>query len=158
MTLGRKLFGGFGVMLGLVLLLSAAALVALRNLNDDLDRAAKVTARKQYLAGGVNAGASELASLARGGVLAAVVGDAAGSAGYLQQFEAPQTRIQDSLAELRRLSDKAGSGDILARVEQQAGLVRQAQQELRQAMANQQLDAALAIFGQKLQPRLAGIA
>ena len=70
MTVGRKLLGGFGVMLGLVLLLSAAALVALRNLNDDLDRAAKVTARKQYLAGGVNAGASEMASLARGSVLA----------------------------------------------------------------------------------------
>src|SRR6185369_2177229 len=103
MTLGRKLLGGFGVMLGLVLVLSAAALVALRNLNDDLDRAAKVTARKQYLAGGVNAAASEMASLARGSVLAAVVGDKARSEEYLLKFRGPQDQLQSALAHLGRL-------------------------------------------------------
>jgi methyl-accepting chemotaxis protein len=158
MTLGRKLLGGFGVMLGLVLVLSAAALVALRNLNDDLDRAAKVTARKQYLAGGVNASASEMASLARGSVLASVVGDKANSEGYMQHFRAPQERLQNALAELTRLSGARDAGGLLARIEQQAALVRQAHEELRQAMANQQLDSALAIFGQRLQPRLEGIA
>jgi methyl-accepting chemotaxis protein len=158
MTLGRKLLGGFGVMLGLVLLLSVAAMVSIRNLNEDLDRAAKVTARKQYLAGGVNAAASEMASLERASVLAAVVGDKAASDGYQTQFRDPQNRIQSALAELRRLSGNSESGSALQRVEQQAGLVVQAQEELRQAMANQQLDSALAIFAQKLQPRLAGIA
>src|SRR3954451_24829823 len=100
MTLGKKLLGGFGVMLELVLLLSAGALVALRNLNDDLDRAANVTARKQYLAGGVNASASEMASLARGSVLASVVGDKAHSDSYMQQFGAPQDLLQRAIADL----------------------------------------------------------
>src|SRR6185369_2042757 len=100
MTLGRKLLGGFGVMLGLVLLLSAAALVSLRNVNEDLDRAAKVTARKQYLAGGVNAAASEMASLERGSVLASVVGDKQHADGYQQQFGDSQERLQKALAEL----------------------------------------------------------
>jgi methyl-accepting chemotaxis protein len=158
MTLGRKLLGGFGVMLGLVLLLSVSAMVSLRNLNDELDRAAKVTARKQYLAGGVNAAALEMASLERASVLAAVVGDKAASDNYQAQFREPQNRIQSALAELRRMTGKSESGSSLERVEQQAGLVVQAQEELRQAMANQQLDSALSIFGQKLQPRLAGIA
>jgi len=158
MTLGRKLLGGFGVMLGLVLLLSVSAMVSLRNLNDELDRAAKVTARKQYLAGGVNAAASEMASLERASVLAAVVGDKTASDGYQAQFRDPQNRIQNALAELRRLSGTSESNSTLQRVEQQAGLVAQAQEELRQAMANQQLDSALSIFAQKLQPRLAGIA
>jgi methyl-accepting chemotaxis protein len=158
MTVGRKLLGGFGVMLGLILLLSTAALVALRNVNDDLDRAAKVTARKQYLAGRVNAAASEMASLERASVLASVVGDSAHSAAYQDQFREPQDRLQNAMTELRRFSDNGGSDGLLQRVEQQAALVRQAQQELRQAMANQQLDAALAIFAQKLQPRLEGIA
>jgi CHASE3 domain sensor protein len=157
MTLGRKLQGGFGVMLGLVLLLSAAAFVSLRSLSQDLDRAAKVTARKQYLAGGVNAAASEMASLERASVLASVVGDKAASEAYQTQFREPQNRIQESIAELRRMSSHADGDAVLQRVEEQAGLVRQAQQELLQAMANQQLDAALAIFAQKLQPRLAGI-
>jgi methyl-accepting chemotaxis protein/methyl-accepting chemotaxis protein-1 (serine sensor receptor) len=145
-------------MLGLVLILGAAALVALRNLNEDLDRAAKVTARKQYLAGGVNAAASEMASLARGSVLASVVGDKAHSDGYMKQFQGPQDQLQNALAELERLSGVKESGGLLDRIEQQAASVRQAHEELRQAMANQQLDAALAIFGQKLQPRLEGIA
>ena len=157
MTLGRKLLGGFGVMLGLVLLLSAAALVALRNLNDDLDRAAKVTARKQYLAGGVNASASEMASLARGSVLASVVGDKANSDGYMQQFRGPQDHLQSALGELARLAVAREAAGLLERIEQEAKLVRQAHEELRQAMANQQLDSALAIFNQRLQPRLADI-
>src|SRR4051812_35685567 len=158
MTLGKKLLGGFGVMLGLVLVLSGAALVALRNLNDDLDRAANVTARKQYLAGGVNASASEMASLARGSVLASVVGDKAHSDSYLQQFVAPQEQLRKAIAELGRLSGAQDNGGLLERIDQQAGLVRQAYEELRHAMANQQLDAALIIFNQKLQPRLEGIA
>jgi methyl-accepting chemotaxis protein/methyl-accepting chemotaxis protein-1 (serine sensor receptor) len=145
-------------MLGLVLVLSAAALVALRNLNDDLDRAANVTARKQYLAGGVNTAASEMASLARGSVLASVVGDKARSDTYLQQFVGPQDQLQKTIAELQRVSASQDGGELLGRIGEQATLVRQAYEELRQSMANQQLDAALAIFNQKLQPRLEGIA
>ena len=51
MSLTKKLLGAFGLMLALVLILSAGALLVTRSLNRDLDRAAKVTARKQYLAG-----------------------------------------------------------------------------------------------------------
>jgi methyl-accepting chemotaxis protein len=157
MTLGRKLLGGFGVMLGLVLLLSAAALISLRNVNEDLERAAKVTARKQYLAGGVNAAASEMASLARGSVLASVVGDQAHAVEYQGRFGDSQARLQNALAELRHLSDTQDGDSLLQKVEEQAGSVKQAQEELRQSLAKQQLDAALTIFGQKLQPRLEGI-
>src|SRR5689334_10373093 len=99
MTLGRKLLGGFGVMLGLVMLLSSAAVMALRNLDNDLDRAANVTARKQYLAGGVNASASEMASLARGSVLSSVVGDKARSDSYMQQFASPQAQLQKAITD-----------------------------------------------------------
>src|SRR4051794_24041361 len=105
MTLGRKLLGGFGVMLGLVLLLSAGSVIAIRNLNEDLDRAARVTARKQYLAGGVNAAAAEMAGLERGSVLASVVGDKAHCDAYQQQFLETQNRLQTALAELRRLAE-----------------------------------------------------
>jgi len=141
-------------MLGLLLVLGVAALFSLHNLNDDLDRATRITARKQFLAGGVNAAASEMTSLERGSVLASVVGDKPHSDGYQQQFRVPQQRLQDAVAELRQLSDSTDGEGLLPRIEQQAGLVRQAQEELRQAMASQQLDSALSIFSQKLQPRL----
>jgi CHASE3 domain sensor protein len=98
MNLRRKLLAGYGVMLGLLLLLGAAALFSLHNLNEDLDRATRITARKQFLAGGVNAAASEMTSLARGSVLASVVGDKPHSDSYQQQFRIPQQRLQDSVA------------------------------------------------------------
>ena len=43
---------------------------------------------------------------------------------------------------------------MLRSLEEQAALLEAGRVELQQAMANQQLDAALAIFSQKLQPRL----
>ena len=73
MSLTRKLMLSFGVMLGLVFLLGAAALLVTRDLNRDLERAANVTARQQYLAGEVNSATSELTSLERGSVLAAML-------------------------------------------------------------------------------------
>ena len=41
MSFGVKLYGGFGVMLALLLLLSTVAWVVVHDLNADLDRAAK---------------------------------------------------------------------------------------------------------------------
>jgi hypothetical protein len=43
MSFGVKLYGGFGVMLALLLLLSTVAWVVVHDLNADLDRAANVT-------------------------------------------------------------------------------------------------------------------
>ena len=64
MSLRKKLIGGFGLMLGLVLVLDTAALVSIRGLNEDLERATHVTGRCQYLAGGIKAAAFEMNSLA----------------------------------------------------------------------------------------------
>jgi len=61
MSLGRKLLSGFGAMLALVLLNSGGGLLVTHDLNNDLKQAANVTARKQYLAGEVNAATSEMA-------------------------------------------------------------------------------------------------
>ena len=77
MSLTKKLLGSFGAMLGLVLLLGAGALLVTRDLSGDLEHAANVTARQQYLAGQVSADAAELTSLERGGVLAAMLADTA---------------------------------------------------------------------------------
>ncbi len=154
MSLSRKLLTGFAVMIALVLILSGSALLAIRQLNADLDRAANVTARKQYLAGGVNAAASEMTSLERGSVLAAVLGDKAHADTAQQQFRVPAEKLRSALSELRAMSTTAESDSSLGRLDQQASAVLQAHDELQHAMASQQLDAALGIFAQKVQPRL----
>jgi methyl-accepting chemotaxis protein/methyl-accepting chemotaxis protein-1 (serine sensor receptor) len=154
MSLGRKLLSGFGVMLALMLLLSAAALVVTRELNGDLARAVNVTARQQYLAGDVNAATSEMTSFERGSVLSAVLSDKAHAEEYQQRFRARADGLVKALASLRRMADTREAAGLLQTLDQQFSMVREAHEELRQAMANQHLDAALAIFSQKVQPRL----
>jgi methyl-accepting chemotaxis protein/methyl-accepting chemotaxis protein-1 (serine sensor receptor) len=144
-------------MLGLVLVLDTVALVSIRGLNADLERATNVTGRRQYLAGGIKAAAFEMNSLARASVLAAVVGDKVHAEAYQQQFGAPQKALVGGVEELRRLS--GGESDaLLQRLTAQSAAAQQAQEELRQAIIGEKLDAALVIFGQQLQPRLDGVA
>lgn len=154
MSLGKKLLFGFGAMMALVFVLSGAALMVIGELNDDLERAANVTARQQYLAGEVHGAAAEMTSLERGSVLAVMLGDKAHGDAYQQQFLEPQKRLHAVIVELRKLAETREAVSLLETLDQQASRVSQAHDELRQAMANQQMDAALGIFGQKVQPRL----
>lgn len=158
MSLTRKLSVGFGVMLGLVLLLGAAALLVTRDLSQDLDRTANVTARQQYLSGEVHAAAAELTSLDRGIVLAAMLGDKAHVEGYQQQFRTRADDLRKSLADLARIAGSRGDSERISAIDQQAVVVFQAHQELSQAIGNQQMDAGMAIFAQKVVPRLDQIA
>jgi len=104
MSLTRKLMISFGAMLGLVLLLGLGALLVTRDLTGDLDHAANVTARQQYLAGEVNAATSELTSLERGSVLAAMLGDRPHVDEYQQRFRGKSDALRKVLSELARLA------------------------------------------------------
>jgi methyl-accepting chemotaxis protein/methyl-accepting chemotaxis protein-1 (serine sensor receptor) len=141
-------------MLALVLLLSGGALWVVRDLNQDLDRAANVTARRQYLAGEVNAAASEMTGFARGNMLSAVTGDKTHAEDYQQRFRVRAEGLQKALADLGKLDVTGETAALVRGLDEQASMVLQAHEELRQAMANQQMDAALSIFAQKVQPRL----
>jgi methyl-accepting chemotaxis protein/methyl-accepting chemotaxis protein-1 (serine sensor receptor) len=154
MSLTKKLLGSFGAMLGLVLLLGTGALLVTRDLSGDLEHAANVTARQQYLAGQVSADAAELTSLERGGVLAAMLADTAHQRAYQQEFGQHAANLRKALSELRKLADTREESVRLQSLEQQSSLVSEAHEELRQAMANQQMDAGLVIFAQKVQPSL----
>jgi methyl-accepting chemotaxis protein len=154
MSLNRKLLGSFGIMLALILLLSVGGVLALHDLNADLDHAANVTARQEHLAGEVDAATSELASLERGGVLSAMLGDRPHVEDYQQRFRARGEILQKTLSELTRLAESHEAASRIQSLDQQAALVLQGHEELRQAIANQQMDAGLVIFEQKVQPRL----
>jgi methyl-accepting chemotaxis protein/methyl-accepting chemotaxis protein-1 (serine sensor receptor) len=123
-------------------------------LNDDLKRAADVTARKQYLAGEANAATSEMASCERGTVLADMLSDKAHSEQYQQSFRARAATLQKALDELTRLAEGGETDSLVKSLNQQATLVLQGHEELSQAVATGKMDAALETFGQKVQPRL----
>ena len=154
MSLTKKLLVSFAAMLGLVLLLGVGGLLVSRDLSGDLERAANVTARQQYLAGQVSAGAAELTSLERGSVLASMLADTAHLQAYQQAFSQHAENLRKSLSELRKTADSREAPARLQNLEQQALAVTQAHEELRQAMGKQQMDAAMVIFAQKVQPSL----
>jgi methyl-accepting chemotaxis protein len=158
MSFKQRLLGGFGAMLVLGLVLGIGAILVTRDLSSDVNRAVNVTGRQQYQAGLVNAGASEMASCERAGVLASVLGDKAHAEDYQRRFASAADGVKKAMAELRRLAEDGESRTQLEGLEQQAGLVQQAHEEQRQAIANQQMDSALNIFSQKAQPRLEEIA
>jgi len=154
MSLSRKLLCSFGAMLALILLLSVGGVLVLRDLSADLDRAANITARQQNLAGQAGAAASELASLERAGVLAAMLGNKAQTDDYQSRFQSRGEVLQKALADLKHLAETGEMGTRIQNVQQQTTLVLQGHAELHQAINNQRMDAALAIFAQKLQPSL----
>jgi methyl-accepting chemotaxis protein/methyl-accepting chemotaxis protein-1 (serine sensor receptor) len=142
-----------GVTLGVALLSSAGAILSIRDLNRELEHAAKITARKQYLAGAVNAAAVEMSSLERAGVLAAVLGDKVQCELYQTQFRASQIELKKALEELRQISETQAAAR-LENLDRKAAAALDAHDELRRLGANQQLDAALGVFARKIQPQL----
>src|ERR1035441_6010783 len=118
MSLTKKLLCGAGAMLGLVLLLGAGGLLVTRDLSKDLETVAGVTARQQYLAGQVSADAAELTSLERGGVLAAMLVDAAHQQAYQQSFVERAAALRKSLAEFRAIADSSEQIARLRNLEQ----------------------------------------
>ncbi len=140
-------------MMGLVLVFSLGGWFVIRSFNQDMDRAANTTARSQYLAGSIHSAASDLASLLRGGVLESVIGNSQQAAGYEQRFNEADAELRRSLTEIAKLTGTEASSLIEA-IDRETNAMKEGQQELKAAMANQQMDAALTIFSQKVQPRL----
>src|SRR5947209_13446059 len=99
MSLTRKLLAAFGVMLALLLVLSGATMVVTRGLSQDLDRAANVTARRQYLAGAVRAATAEMTGMERGGVLDAVLGNTGRADQSLQAFRKRAGDLEQAIQE-----------------------------------------------------------
>jgi methyl-accepting chemotaxis protein/methyl-accepting chemotaxis protein-1 (serine sensor receptor) len=154
MSLGRKLLGGFGAMLVLVLVTSGGALLVTRNLNDDLKHAAEVTARKQFLAGEVRAATSDMASCEWGTVLSDMLSDKARSDQYQQNFRARAAGLQNALDELNRLAEGGETQSTVQAINQQASLVLQGHEELSRSVASDKMDAALDTFSRKVRPQL----
>jgi methyl-accepting chemotaxis protein/methyl-accepting chemotaxis protein-1 (serine sensor receptor) len=157
MSLGKKLLSGFAAMLALVLLHSGGSLMVTRGLNEDLKRAANVTARKQFLAGEVNAATADLAGCERGIVLSVMISDTAHGEEDQRRFQERAASLKKSLADLHGLADNDEAVALVRTLDQQSALVRQSHEELGQFLAHQQMDAAMTEFNEKVQPQLAEI-
>lgn len=148
MSLTRKLLSAFGGMLAVLLVLSGAGLMVTRALNRDLDSAANITARRQYLAGEVSTASSDMTGSERGVVLSAMLGKKDESDAYQQRFRERAAEMQRALAELHgSVSSRDDEAGLLDTLDRQCAQLLQSHEQLSQAMAGQQMDAAMGIFG-----------
>jgi len=123
MSFKQRLLGGFGAMLALGSVLGVGSMLVTRDLSQDMNRAVNVTGREQYLAGVINAGASEMASCERAGVLATVLGDKGRAEEYQGRFSTAAGAMEKALAEMGRVAETGESRTQLEGIEQQARLV-----------------------------------
>jgi methyl-accepting chemotaxis protein len=154
MSLTGKLLAGFGVMLALVLALIGGMLMVTRDLSVDRDGAANAASHKQYLAGEVNTATALLASFERAAVLSAVLGEKDRSGEYQGKFQAGAEDLRKGMRELRQIAESQATAALLQQLDRQTSAVMDAHEELRRAMRNRRMDAALGVFAQKLQPQL----
>ena len=154
MSLTKKIASGFVTMLGLALVISVVAIIVIRNLNQDLNRAANVTAREQYLAGCVSGDTARMGALESSGVLDVVLGNKARADQSLEAFQQRAESLAATLEQLTRMAESEEEAALIRSLREKARQASQAHAELRQAMVNQQMDAALGIFTQKVQPLL----
>jgi methyl-accepting chemotaxis protein/methyl-accepting chemotaxis protein-1 (serine sensor receptor) len=154
MTLTKKLLGGFAAMLGLVLVISSASLAIIASLNGDLEKAAKVIARQQYLAGQVATSAAEMANAERAAVLASVIGELDKTQAQLSAFQARSTVLMRSLDEAMAISANQETRSLIEALRSDASTAIRAHEELRAAVAGQRMDAALEIFKTRIDSQL----
>lgn len=145
---------GFATMLGLVVLISVVAWLVIRDLDRDLSRAVNITAREQYLGGRISRDTAQMGGLESSGVLAAMLGDKFRADQCLQGFQQRAESLSSALAELLNMAGNEEAATLIRTLGQKAQQATLAHVEMRQAMANQQMDAALGIFSQKVQPLL----
>jgi methyl-accepting chemotaxis protein/methyl-accepting chemotaxis protein-1 (serine sensor receptor) len=90
-------------------------------------------------------------------VLSVMISDNAHAEEYQQRFRERAATLQKALADLHGLADNSEAAALVRTLDQQSGLVLQGHEELTRFMANQQMDAALREFNEKVQPQLAEI-
>jgi methyl-accepting chemotaxis protein len=157
MTLTKKLLAGFGAMLALVLVISGAALAVIGSLGGDLERAAKVIAREQYLAGQVSGSSAQMANAERGAVLDAVLGKQEEAKVHLRIFEDRAGLLARSLEEALSLAPNKETASLIEALKRESVTATEAHRELRAALDGQRIDAALDTFARRIEPQLAQV-
>jgi Sec-independent protein translocase protein TatA len=157
MTIGKKLLTAFGAMLGMALILGGIAQHAMEGLNQDLNRAVNVTARRQFLAGEIGGATREMEGLERGIALSLILQQANRSAAYQQQFDAASSRLTRALSEFRGLMESGEPHETVDALVEKSRSVLDAHRSFLGMLAAQQMDAALKAFDETLLPRAVDI-
>ena len=152
MRVGAKLLASFGGLLGVALLVSGAALVQNGSLSQELDRAVRVTARKQYLAGDISASVHRLLAAERGLVLAGILQQTAAVEGEKRVFAQEAADVEKDLQEYASLGQDQESQSLCRALSGELRKILQAHGDMVALLDRQQFDQIQKLFDEQVLP------
>ncbi len=154
MTIGRKLFLGFGAALTLTLLVSFVSLLGMGRIGASLDRIIGTNARGMYLVGDIDAAESDLNAAERGIIARTFMKDKATAQQYHRDFGASAAKVRRDLTELAPLIETTEGRQLIAGLQSEIGKAAQSHEELYRLADNGQIDEAVTVLQQKSTPSL----
>ena len=152
-TIGKKLLISFGATIALTVALAIAALQINGSLQGELDRAVKVTAKRQLLAGKLSATAENMVALDRGIAFSLVLQQLEKAQNLRREFDQASQGLRRDLSDIHSIADNVGKED-LRELDTLYGSVDAGQREFMQQLSGQQLDVALKTFDEQVAPRI----
>ncbi len=153
MSIGKKLISGFGVMLATSVALSIGAFWQVKNLAADLNEAVRVTARKEALAGEIQARTARMLALEQNLMLGSILQRPAMVSQAKEDFRAELSGTQKALSDYRPLVDSASMPAALGAVEQDLDSVSRVHEEMLNHLDHQQFDLVQKTFEESVLPK-----
>jgi len=157
MSIGKKLISSFGVMLAATLALSLGSFWQVRSLTADLNNAVKVTARKQALAGEIQASTARMLAVDENLMLGSILQRAPVVSQAKEDFRGELARTEKALRDYQLL-DAGAEAAVLAPLHQALNLVGRAHDEMLAILDRQQFDLLQKAFDDAVLPRAKEIA
>lgn len=153
-TIGARLLTSSAAMGGLVLVLGITSLKVSSDLGRELDNAVHKIARKQLLAGQINAAASDMTAQERAVAFSTVLQQADKADGYKRTFRESQQRVEEALRDFRQLAEIDGRSSELDGLASEYESLKRNHQAFVDMLGRQQMDLALKAFDDTVLPSL----
>ena len=141
-----------GALVVAIALLSIVSFRGIHNLSDELRQVANVSSQKVELAGNLVQELSTLSAVRRGTVLQRMLSDSAGAAQYKRQWKDSEENVFGLVEQIRKIVTTDVERQQVRRIAESLDKLSRISQQMAQALDNQQMDVALKLQTESLNP------
>ncbi|HZO56686.1 MAG TPA: methyl-accepting chemotaxis protein [Bryobacteraceae bacterium] len=141
-----------GALVAAIALLSVVSFRGIHNLSDELSKVAKVSSHKVELTASLAEELSTLSAVRRGAVLQTMLSDTQGAAQYKRQWKEAEQRVLALMEDIRKVASADAEQQHVRRLSDSLERLFQISRQMAQALDNQQMDVALKLQTEILNP------
>jgi methyl-accepting chemotaxis protein len=154
MTIGKKLFLGFGASLALTLIVGGTAVWTIGNLGASLERVVNVNAKKRFLAGEISVNVSDVIAAERGILVRAYMKDQVTVALYNQQLHGALDQWKKNMEEFVPLIETAEDKKLLEEMQANHEATTRLHEDFYRLASTGKVEAAAQVYKDKIMPEL----